>query len=578
MEIIKGDIVMNNIHKILYNGMLLSATVAAMSSCHEIEYPEHSAECQMNSIYMNVRVPDIDPAKVSYKAVDGVIDDASGTITFDVPYNISEVLDDVTDLSKVFLIASAPVGASITPPLGGLRDMTTDLPVTVTAASGDTKDYVISARLKKSSANSIVSFKFSIGDNTFEGIPDDNSRKVTYMVATPDLREIIAANPAVAEVKVSNRAEIISPDFSKPVDFSQDVKVVVEAQDGSRAEWTIVQSEPVILDYGFGYTRMKWSITSDQMGISGSGDYRSVTVTSNYFVVQGRYQDHLLFDKETGAKVGTVKIPSDYDADKCASMYATVDAAGKLCAGSFPSWSTGSNFNLVYWKDGETEEPVRLIKKAGLGDCGRKLAVIGDLSANAVVYVTSGKGNSVFKFYIEGGVWNQEKDEKVTIADRTFTYLCTPCPLGTSADSDFILVDQVATGLGLVTLHKADGTLKATMADGAMCANGNVTGDGKVFTFNNATYLMYSELANSSTKARIRIYDITNIDNFTMASTNPLFGSFLVFQSDWISSTSNGNGTGSVAVEVAPDGETANVYQMLTSGDAVKYELTKIGL
>lgn len=564
----------------IFAGSLMVLLATILPSCHDVEYPEHSKESALNSIQISVKVPQLDEAKVVYKNIDGVIDEAAHTVTFNVPYNMSDVLDDVTDLSKTYLLASIPTGAIITPGLGNLRDMTQPLDITITAADGSRSQYTLIANLKKSDVAEITEFSFQIGENVFNGICTPENKTVTYLVPTPDLIDIIAATPTVGKFEVSPRAKIVSPDITKPLDFSKDVKIQIQAQDESIQEWTIVQAAPVILDYGFGYTRKKWQLSADEVKIGSSLDFRGMTVTSNYLVLQDRYMEHLLFDKETGAFVGKTPKPSDLnDSNKAAGMYVASDEAGKLVAGSFGGWTTGSNFVVYYYKDGETADPKRILQVSGLGDCGRKFAVAGNLSSGtAFIYASKGKGSVVYRFRFVDGEYKDKTDIAVTSPNAAFTYMCTPVPLGKTATSQFILVDQVANGLGSVSLHAADGGMISQMTDNAKCMGGGITGDGKCFTFNNATYLMYSDQSGDNLKARLRIYDITKLDNFSMTEGDPRFQSeFLKFTSpDLIVSASNGNGTGEVAYDLSADGESMFVYQMLTAGGVAKYELTKI--
>ena len=560
-------------------GTLLASAAMLAGSCSDIEYAEHSKECSLKQIYMNVRVPQADPGKTVYQPVYGNIDETAHKVTFDVPYNLSDVLDDVSDLTHTYLVASVPVSSVITPGLGGVRDMPHPLDITVTAADGTHNCYTLEARLKKSSEANITSFSFSIGENVFNGIVNEASHTVTYLVATPDLGDLIAATPVIPQIEVSPRARILT-DLSQPVNFGHNVTLQVEAQDGSVQEWTIVQSAPVILDYGFGYTRNKYTLGSDELGITGDLNIRSMTVTRNYLVMHDRYFKFKLYNKETGQPEGTAAYPNDLnDSNKAGSMYIDKDADGNLVAGSFSSWTTGSKFVVYYYGNGEKTAPRRILEVAGLGDCGRKFTVAGSLTAGtAFLYATKGKGNLVYRFRFVDGVYKDMEKIAVTAPNANFTYMCTPIALGNKADSQFILVDQQATGLGSVSLHRSDGSMVCAMTDGAKCQDGGVTADGKVFTFNGATYLMYIDANANTTKGMLRIYDITSADNFTMAASHPNFGKFLVFKSDALTSTTNGNGSGSVAYDIAPDGQTCDVYLMLTSGGVKKIQLTKIAL
>ncbi len=560
-------------------GVVVLLPILFASSCAEVEYPEHSSDCALQQIYMNVKVPQIDPSKTVYQSVYGTIDESSHKVTFEVPYNFSDVLDDVTDLSQTYLIASLPVSAVVTPPLGGLRDMTKPLDITVTAADGSQNQYLLEAKLKKSSAAEIESFSFSIGENVFTGIIEEASCKVTYMVPYPDLMDLIAENPAIPEITVSPRAEIIT-DITQPIDFSKDVTIQVMAQDGTVKDWLIVQAEPVILDYGFGYTKQKYSIGASAFGIADDLNVRGMTVTKNYLVMHDRYFKFKLYNKEDGSFVADAVEPTDLSAtNKANSMYIDKDAEGNLVAGSFTSWTTGSAFVIYYYGDGEDKAPQRILQVSGLGDCGRKFAVAGSLkTGTAYIYATKGKGNLVHKFRFVDGVYKDFTSIEITVPNEKFAYLCTPVPLTSADDSEFILVDHQLSGKGSVNRYSSDGTFLAGMSDGAKCRDGGVATDGKVFTFNNATYLMFIDANSNVTLGKIRIYDITNSDMFTMSASHPDFSKFLVFKGEDLRSSTNGNGTGAVAYDLSEDGETCNVYLMLTSGGVMKYQLTKIAL
>ena len=568
-----------NIFKAI-SGLAISALTLLASSCAEVEYPEHSANCELQKIQMNVRVPQPDKTKLVYQAVEGKIDHAAGKVTFDVPYNLSDDMDEVSDISKVYLIGSLPISAIVTPALGGLKDMTQPMDITVTAANGATKDYTLEARLKKSSAAEITAFSFTIGETTFTGISNPETHIVNYLVPTPDLFDVIAATPAVPTITVSPRATILT-DISKPMDFSKDVKIQVKAQDGTVVDWTIFQTEPVMLDYGFGYVKKQYTRTADELGFAGTLDVRGMAVTKNYLVIHDRNFKFKLCDKATGEIVGEAAYPGDLDGStsKAASMYIDKDAEGNLVAGSFTSWTTGAKFVLYYYGDGETNAPKRILEVPGLGDCGRKFTVAGSLkTGTGFVYATKGKGNLVHRFRFVDGVYQDHVSITISAPNANFTYMCTPVALGNTIDSEFILVDQQATGFGCINKYGADGSLLASMADGAKCRESGTTLDGRVFSFNSATYFLTIDANSNSTAGRIRIYDITSADSFTMAATHPEFGKFLVFMGEDLASTTNGNGTAAVAYDIAEDGETCDVYMMLTNGGVMKYQLTKIAL
>ena len=185
---------MKNLFKILA-GIALPALLLA--SCAEVEYPEKSGECTLNSITLKVKVPQLDD-KVVYMDVPGQIDNENHTVLFVVPFNPSDILDDEADITKVFVVASIPVSAVITPGLGGLLDLSSPMEIKVTAANGASTTYTLTAEVRKSSAKEITSFKFTVDETLYEGVmKEEDGQSIVYYMAGEDSFETIAATPVV---------------------------------------------------------------------------------------------------------------------------------------------------------------------------------------------------------------------------------------------------------------------------------------------------------------------------------------------------------------------------------------------
>lgn len=72
----------------------------------------------------------------------GVLADDNENFYFDIP-----VADwDAVDITKLTVIATIPVDATITPGLSGLSDLSEPLMITVTAGDNSTKNYFLLAR------------------------------------------------------------------------------------------------------------------------------------------------------------------------------------------------------------------------------------------------------------------------------------------------------------------------------------------------------------------------------------------------------------------------------------------------
>ena len=162
----------------------------------------------------------------------------------------------------------------------------------------------------------------------------------------------------------------------------------------------------------------------------------------------------------------------------------------------------------------------------------------------------------------------------------TYTYMPAVTAIDATDDSDFIIVDQMSfegEAAGYVTLVDKNGNAKLSMADGVRAGNGGISADGKCFTFNGAKYFMWNVMF-GNVNGHLRIADVTDPGKFNTPATSEDIDSFLVFQSESVTSSSNGNGTGACDYDIAEDGSVCDVYIWLTSGDLLKTRLTKISL
>lgn len=547
---------MRKINMIQTAKVLLCLFATVLTGCEDVQYPAHNEKNTVEGIYLKI------PGKDG--KFPGVIDDAKGVIKFNVDYNYPILNDGVTDLSQMLIVASLPLSATVTPGLGGLHDFTQPISIRVKAGDGSQKDYSLEAQLVKSAVKNIERFSFSFEGKLIEGLVSAEKQEVSFLVM-PDVAERLKGQMIVPSIEISPRATI-SPEVTEARDFSQNVVYTITAQDGTTADWTIKMREPSFLDYGIGYCRKVWEKSGVDMNIVSNLEFRSMAVVKEGIVVSHRYGDFRLFDKNDGSALGGINMTGVSGN----LFYAAADADGKLVASIFQG-------GIYYWKDGVQNPAVKIVTASALGDMGRKIAVKGSLSSNGVVYSTTGKGNSVFKFHIVNGVWQSSMDQKFPIANLAFTYHCTPAPLSADNNSQFFLIDQSTPGA--VNLCSADGTVAGTMST---TSYRNVTGDGKVFEFNNAQFLMFIDMVPDNTgyinKGRIKVFDVTKLSNISMAAGSDGYDKFNVFTSEDMDCAGNGNGTGAVAYELSEDGKVMNVYLHLTKGGVAKYELTTIDL
>ncbi len=108
------------------------AALLLLGSCAKPAEEFIHDDCEITSIEIaNYNQP------ISY-TLPGIIDQENGKIEFPIPKNKKEFFD----LTKLYVRANVPFDAIITPSLTGLKDLSQEMTITVTAQmTGKTKEY-----------------------------------------------------------------------------------------------------------------------------------------------------------------------------------------------------------------------------------------------------------------------------------------------------------------------------------------------------------------------------------------------------------------------------------------------------
>ena len=183
----------------------------------------------------------------------GEIDEENRTITVTVPYR--------TDLSKLVPVITVPDNTEISVKWGKEPDFSVPVEYIVTAADGTTKEYTVIVNRAPSSENLITVFAFRYLDPVIKAEVGREQEIIELTVPYGTDRTKIVASFRVspeAVVKVKGEEQISG---ETEQDFTNPVKYIVTAQDGTTREYTVVvtaapSSEKLMKVFGFAVPRV----------------------------------------------------------------------------------------------------------------------------------------------------------------------------------------------------------------------------------------------------------------------------------------------------------------------------------
>ncbi|MFA6245874.1 MAG: DUF5018 domain-containing protein [Mucilaginibacter sp.] len=490
-------------------------------------------------------------------------------ITVEIPWYYPEGSYKETSLDSLFVTGTIP-NSSIMMPSFGLTNLSSPKSYTLKAQNGETQAYKITAVRKKSNKAEIVSFKLKEAD--INGVVVNNKVFIPYT-------DVNLSNQT-AIVELSYYAKI-SPDPSAAHDYSKPVKYTVTADDGTTKEFSVELGTPVKLAKGFSTVKKLWSKSSGDLGFE---DYRqlSIATSGDYFVLPNSNEwvggsSIKYYNRKTGAPAGNLNVTG------VNGIYAVAnDSKGKIVG--INNLYAGNNVCLYVW-DNVSAAPKLLARTTDWSSVagafyGRKVAVYGDLSANAIIMATTdgknvGGANNVLKWTVQGGQIISQDPEVITYS-KTYDYVAKAVPTGALPTSDFYFVSNSPAFMNYVS-----GMSKSIQYsfNSSFINNprGNI-GGAAYFEFNNAKYFAVDDA--SAYSSAMHIFDVTDPAKISTSTSSGDYAAFHVFDgsADYIASPSpNWNVTGDIAIgSVSADGYTMTVYFLVTNGGVVAYELSCI--
>lgn len=351
--------------KYLFTGVLIS--MLAFMSCED---PDDLARTGSENVTgLTITGCLASDESTTYSAI---VDEASNTITIQVPYYISDTEKIQGDLTQMKVSASLPVGAKFSPSISGIRDLVSGFQSTLVKEDGSKITYTFKAAYVKSKLASISKVELTDYSRATIRIVEPESTGGTGKIIIYKTSSAIDAALKSAALTVSPWATIESSSLDPAtgiIDLSNQPTITVIAQ--NETDKTVYQTSlelPDLLPQGVGYTASLFGFqiyTDDTHGFE-VGANRTMAVIDDYLIISNStdYNKMIVMDRYNG-KVLDVKVnTTGIDAGR--SIHAiTSDDAGHLVAMAYTSTLdanvTDPNVRAWVWPNGIENAPKSIV-------------------------------------------------------------------------------------------------------------------------------------------------------------------------------------------------------------------------
>lgn len=499
---------------------------------------------------------------------------SNDTIYFDIPYFYPEDSDDETDLSRIILRGTIPADAKLTPAIGGFTDLNQPFHFSVVSGTGEKKDYVVIGKKVGNVTIEKIAISFKDADNTeqvVDGVVQPSGEVLFYIMPGT----VMNGTTLTYEI---NKHTTASLDQNAAIDLAQPQSFTLTGKDGVAKTYTLKTAEPVKLDYGFGINRKLWSKSDAEMGFTANNEV-SLAVSGDHLVLTRRTSPskYSVYNRFTGTFVREMVNPTNG-----VSFQMVNDNQGNLLSAS---WAPkNGKFILYKFKNALDDAPVKLIEwtnnnptgSTADAGVGRRVNVYGDLNGDAIIMAPAGFTNVIYRWYIRGGVATSQTPEVISYPSLAngathLGYYAEVQPVSAETNANYWINYQQDIALVNGSSHQRI----AAFANDARIY-GIFHMPTSYVTFNNATYLAILKYVNTYNlnQVHMSIFDVTTSSKISLPFTDPAYGTFNVFNSEQLTASNNGNGTGDVAVGFSDNNERMQVYYLLTNGGVRAHEFT----
>lgn len=495
---------------------------------------------------------------------------SNDTIYVNINYHYPSDSDFEVDVSKLLLKASLPKDSHIVPSLNGFTDLSTPKTIKVVAGDGTEKEYVIVANKKGDASVTAAKIMFtstSGEESTIEGIINNN--KITFFVLPGEDLSLTKFTYAInkhAQGSIANGTVINMNSLSK--------SFVVTAPGGKVNDYTLEVKEPIKLISGVGISRRLFKKPGSELSFSNNNN-TSLAVSGDYLVLTERTNPSNLrvYNRFTGAYIKNMVNPIT----GAMIFQIASDDQGHILTTTYTA--VNGTFQVYKYQNIDDSSPVRLLTYINnnvgslTGDraLGRKIRIFGNLNSNAILTSAIAGTNSFYRWKIENGAIASSIPEMAQMNSvPTIIGLQNSIqPLGVTSSSNYFASFQG----GLRYMSGNNNVLNTIDVEGT-----GYIGSINYFEFNNAKFLAAAHLnvvGSSYDAGKLVVYDISNPANYLLPATSSNFNDFRIYSSEEFLSSINGNATSDVCFGKSADGETMQVYLLLTNGGILAQEFTK---
>lgn len=531
------------------------AFLMSISACHSPE--EFNPTVERNIINnLTASFPDDDSDDNSFTSE---IDYTNHVITVVFPYNYPKLSDNVlqlSDLKKMRVIADLDNNVYVYPTLL-FMDMTKDNFITVKDQTGTSTEYKVVAEIRKSNECAIT--KFNLTSLGLSGIINESSKTIS-LISLESIGEVLA------DVSISHGATISPDPRTVALNYDQDQKITVTAQNGTtKSTYTVKKEIPEKIAAGLRVNSAKliWAKKLTDIGISSSDMTTGIAVTNDYVVINERAKNPIYLNAKNGEKAGTMSISF---AGSLTNFYTTSDKEGNIL---FTNLTPNAGPAFTVWKaSGVDQAPEKYIEFTTSLAMGRKLSVSGSLNNNAIItapiYATSGQ---FARWQVENGVLKSQTPDIITAQGIG----------GWGTNADVIYSDPTDPTSDYFTTFYAeprnlcwmDGKTNSIKNKGVALDGNYVPNAVDHAVFNKVEYVA-SNLVNPwswGTADNIYLFDLSSGSLGTQAidfgstglGINGNYGSKIL-------GNTNGNYCGDVVLKVSDDGYYMYIYFMFCNG------------
>ncbi|MFD1772247.1 DUF5018 domain-containing protein [Sphingobacterium suaedae] len=534
------------------------------AACKKPDFVEHNDKALISDFYGTIDGKGRERLFTSQTSKD--------TIYLNVDYYYPVESDNEVDLKKLLLRASVPADAKITPSLDGFMDVSSPLPITVTAGTGEAKSYVVVAR--KRGNTDIKTIKLSYRDeedqvNEVEGIINGNN-VIFYILPGIDLSQATLTYQINrhATASIVNGARVDMNALKVPF-------TITSAGDAQRT-FSLEVREPVKLDYGIGIDRRLFVKTDTELAFENHMQ-TSLFVSGDYLVIVSRTNPSVFraYNRFTGTFSHTIANPFG----SRLVFQGVDDGSGQFLLGTYTP--SGSNFVVYRYHDVFDTNPTKIIDygytkpttiAAADGHMGRRLNFSGDLSGKGVLIASISSSRFFLRWKIEGGQVVNNTPELVEYSSGNASLGFIPEYVPVSTDHGANYFASTISELAYISGASNTRIVPFEPTEGVI-----LPGSIAYQRFNQADYLAHVRFfwSYNMDRAQLVLFDVTNKSNVSLPVSSPNYGQLRMYESEHFFGKANGNSGNDVCMATSENGDRLQVYMLLTNGGVLAHEFTR---